>query len=57
MRKVLAALLLPVFFLTVLVFGLYFFARLGVTVAVHKIKLRNSRKRTSEKPAKNPVIS
>lgn len=47
MRNLVIAALLPVFFLTVLVVGFYFFARLGLTIMVNKAKL----KRRNAKPA------
>jgi|GEM_PF-5730735 len=43
MKKILVAAFLPVFFLIVFVVGTYFFAKLGVSMAINKVKVKRTK--------------
>jgi len=55
MKKLLIAAFLPVFFLIVLIAGTYFFAKLGLTIGVNKIKQKRIKARLAKAPIKNQV--
>ena len=57
MRKILTTLFLPVFFVVVLVLGLYFFTRLGLGVAYNNANLRRNKLLRQETLQKNRIVN
>jgi hypothetical protein len=56
-RKFITALFLPFFFIVVLIVGLYFFTRLGVTVAYNNAKLRRIKRERVRTVQKKPIAN